>query len=488
MRIKTMKKNNLRKIVVILLLFTFAFTLIPFSSDSLDAYAASKYWKKYKASLANNGTHVKLSWSKLSKKQKKKVTGIMVYRGTTKGNMTAIKRLSKNATRFTDLGCQSGTTYYYQIKTYKKVKKYYNTKAKKWQKKKPKKKYIGETTTSYPTKNPSAVVYIRTKKASPSSSANPGGTGESGDQGSSDINTITVTDYLGVTRTGTLFGDTGYYVSNDGNLMSPMARYDRTVDGEFTIPGGTVMWQKNGVTFVKSQLSQPRENISVVGSSINFEVDMYNGDPDKLSFEIQNPTITVPEYTYINKVLTPLENTYVTAVNNGRTYRLTACYGVKQTKQQEYTTCAISFKNHSYNQEACGFVGGSVNVKIKYDGMSVGAFSFEPNKNANSNGLSPKRQEWLDVALAAVAANGGKKSYKEDMIAIENYVTATFPYSTYSCIGGAMILETYSIYAYDEYGFIANPPDATYESHMAFFKNSDAANGIYKKWETQGYK
>lgn len=428
------------------------------------------------------------------KKQKKKITGIVVYRGTTKGNMTAIKRLSKNATGFTDLGCQSGTTYYYQIKTYKKVKKYYNTKAKKWQKKKPKKKYIGETATSYPTKNPSAAVCIHTKKAPHSSSATPssstthGGTGGSGDQGGSTVDTITVTDYLGVTRTGTRSESERYYYTSDGIQMNPIAKYDRTVDGEFTIPGGTVMWQKNGVTFVKSQLSQPRENISVVGSSINFEVDMYNGDPDKLSFEIQNPTITVPEYTYINKVLTPLENTYVTAVNNGRTYRLTACYGVKQTKQQEYTTCAISFKNHSYNQEACGFVGGYVNVKIKYDGVSVGAFSFEPNKNANSNGLSPKRQEWLDVALAAVAANGGKKSYKEDMIAIENYVTATFPYSTYSCIGGAMILETYSIYAYDEYGFIANPPDATYESHMAFFKNSDAANGIYKKWETQGYK
>ena len=148
--------------------------------------------RNIKASPASNGAQVKLSWSKLSKKQKKKITGIVVYRGTTKGNMTAIKRLSKNATVFTDQGCKSGTTYYYQIKTYKKIKKYYNTKTKKWQKKKPKKKYRGETATAYPTKHPSAVVYIRTKKAphssstTPSSSATPGGKGEPGESGGSE--------------------------------------------------------------------------------------------------------------------------------------------------------------------------------------------------------------------------------------------------------------------------------------------------------------
>lgn len=486
------KKRCARKIVAILLLFTFAFTLLPFSSGSLDAYASSKYWKKYKASLANNGTHVKLSWSKLSKKQKKKVAGIMVYRGTTKGNMTAIKRLSKNATSFTDLGCQSGTTYYYQIKTYKKVKKYYNTKTKKWQKKKPKKKYIGETATSYPTKNPSAAVCIHTKKAphsssaTPSSSTTPGGTGGSGDQGGSTVDTITVTDYLGVTRTGTRSESERYYYTSDGIQMNPIAKYDRTVDGEFVVDGGVTMWQKNGVTFVKSQLTQPRTKSVYNGTGISYEIDVYNGNTDLLSFEIQNPTITVTGYDYVNKSLISFEETYVTAEKGNCTYRLVKYYGSDKTTSGSKTVFKAIFQDLNGDGHACGLVGGQVRVKIKYDGEYVGAFSFEPNKNANSNGLSPKRQEWLNVALEAVGSNGGN-DYEADMIAIKNYVTAHYPYSQYDCIGGASILETYSIYAYDEYGFIANPPDSANQNHYAFFKDSDAANGIYKKYQTEGY-
>ena len=464
--------------------------------------------RNIKASPASNGAQVKLSWSKLSKKQKNKVTGIMVYRGTTKGNMTAIKRLSKNATSFTDLGCKSGTTYYYQIKTYKKIKKYYNTKTKKWQKKKPKKKYRGETATAYPTKHPSAVVYIRTKKAphssstTPSSSATPGGKGEPGESGGSEATeptgeTKSITNYLGQTYVYEKLSSgkwkitdeygTFYLTDSEVNneINDPLRNH--LIDGEFTVSGGTVMWQKNGVTFVKSQLSQPRTASVYNGTGISYEIDVYNGNPDLLSFEIQNPTITVTGYDYVNKSLISFEETYVTAEKDSRTYRLVKYYGSDKTTSGSKTVFKAIFQDLNGDGHACGLVGGQVSVKIKYDGEYVGAFSFEPNKNANSNGLSPKRQEWLNVALEAIGSNGGK-DYEADMIAIENFVTANYPYSQYDCIRGALILETYSIYAYDEYGFIANPPDSANQNHYAFFKDSDAANGIYKKWETQGYK
>ncbi len=216
---------------------------------------------------------------------------------------------------------------------------------------------------------------------------------------------------------------------------------------------------------------------------------MYNGDASKLKLEVQNPIETVSTYS---DEFNPISQKFV--MLNGR--RLVRYCGVTQEKYNNQTTSTIKFGNLDSDLSSCGLVSGNVNVVVAYNGAKIGTITFNPNKNATSSGLHPKRQFYLDVAKAAVAANGGKKSYADDWHAIRDYVYDNYQYPPegesgtgpdyINCIGGARIFETYSMYEYNVYGFLAYPPDSTnYGSHVAFYRD-DAPNGI--KYETQGHK
>lgn len=268
---------KLKKIAVILIAFAVIFTSLPAAGGSLDAHAAS-YIKTLSTSAANTST-VSLSWTKLTKAQQKKVNGITVFR-----NGVAVANLSKKASSYTDSGLAAGTSYTYQIKTYKKtvkkVKMWYNKNTKKWQTKKPAKKYRGKSKTvkkaSYKYSNASPAKAVKTASAvrtatKPSggsgnssgggssssgnnsgSSSNGSGSNSGGNSGSSDAVTKTVTDYKGVTRTITRGKDSLGYYWYDSRITfdeSEMMKYDRTVPGTWTEDGKTYV-QRNGVTIV----------------------------------------------------------------------------------------------------------------------------------------------------------------------------------------------------------------------------------------------
>ena len=128
-----MKKIKLR-VITILLVFCVIFTGLPIMANTSNVYAAGSYWKKVKAVAGDGETVTAITWSKLTKKQQKKITGIAVFR-----DGKEVAKLKKTATRYADYDIHTGE-HTYQLKTYKKttkkVKMYYNKKTKAWQTKK----------------------------------------------------------------------------------------------------------------------------------------------------------------------------------------------------------------------------------------------------------------------------------------------------------------------------------------------------------------
>ena len=124
-------------------------------------------------------------------------------------------------------------------------------------------------------------------------------------------------------------------------------------------------------------------------------------------------------------------------------------------------------------------------INIIYDGRQMGRITYNPNPNGTP--MHPRRQAYFDIAQAAVDANGGPKSLEEDLEAIEEYVPANYTYDEINCLGGYQILESWSIYQYDVYGFqghgTALPNQDNYSSHVAFHLDSNPN----RFFETQGH-
>lgn len=151
-----------RKLAIFLLIFAVIFTGIPFCVGELDVHAAS-YWRNLSAK-ATGKTTVSVKWKALSKKQRKKISGIAVFRD---GRRVSV--LSKTSTSFKDKNLRTGTTYKYQLKTYKvkKQKQWFNKKTGVWQKKKPAKKYRGKSRKAKVYKYSNASPVRRAKTRSP---------------------------------------------------------------------------------------------------------------------------------------------------------------------------------------------------------------------------------------------------------------------------------------------------------------------------------
>lgn len=501
-------KRAIRSLSVVLLAFCVAFTSLPLLAGNLDASAMAKKKKKakvatkitlYASAYGQNGAS--LSWNKIKKPEK----GYAVFR-----DGHPIAHLGKKKLSFTDSGLSAGSTHYYQIKVYKtkKVKQWYNKKTGTWQKKKPKKKDRGKrrTITTYTYKRPSKYVYITTvaapKAATPAAkptTPSTGGGTSGGSQTTPTATTKTVTDYRGVTRTITKEKDGAEYiwVASDGKFTydnaNGLAKWDKTQNGTFTDNYGS-WYQVDGATFNTKQLNGTVTPDRLYNdTALAFKTEMYNGIADKLSIEIDRPTEPV---TTCDDSFNIINTEFV--MKDG--FRLVEYYGVNTTTERldtgaNITAKSIIFGNLDRDLSSCGFVSGDITITIKYNGKAVGSFKYNPNPNANSEGLHPYRAFFLDVAMSAV--NGSPKSFAEDWQTIRDYVNATYEYPPYGeggsgpdyldCIGGARVLETYSIYVDHKYGYLAHPKDATNkDTHIAFYLNEDT-QGLHK-YEAQGYK
>ncbi len=508
---KTEKRRNITgKALAILLAFAVAFTGMPAFAGGLDAHAASPYFRSFSAK-ATGQTGVKLTWKKLTSKQKKKISGIAVYR-----NGKLIRHISKKRTSYADNGLKAGTKYRYQVKTYriKKVKQWYNKKTGKWQKKKPAKMYRGKSrkkkTLVY--SNASGKKIVTTAQAV-SGDDNDGSTvldggdnggdnggsggGNSGDENLSEYDrltgaTLSCTDYLGKTHT-SYETASGYWTrfswEGSGNKPSQQLTqkadiiesinspyYNRTVDGEFTISGKTMI-QKGGVTF-----HIPADPASDGNTNRAMYVYMYNGDINKLDMSLEVGTIDIPTYTYEQE---PITRKYVM---KGK-YRLSEVYPAREsTRNEHYCECTdqLKIKSMSFNDLSCGFVSGNINIRVSYDFNGNG--KYENNEYIGTSvykvDADPARAEALRIATLATAETDG---YDADMKAIKAYLLAnyqesdTFEGVPMSCVGGAYILETWSIEKYGIYGFgsygSCPPGTPNYGSHVAFYPEANALSG-----------
>ena len=283
---------------------------------------------------------------------------------------------------------------------------------------------------------------------------------------------ITLTDYAGDTRT-FIKTSTGYWKEENGwtslrlTDRNNLAMYCKDVDGTFSASGldrGDYI-QKNGVAILAGELDEYSSDMPYA--------KMFNGDEEKLQIVIKNQLETFDSYTYDKE---PCKCTYV--MKDG--YRLTPYYGIKTEHEGKAVIKSISLipVDMLLHNVSCGFVSGEVVADVVYDGQIFGQIKKTVNRNADADGFSEGRRNYLNVALAAVNANGGPKNYTEDMRAIKAYIGTNYKYgekfgpSNMTCAGGAGVLDTYSIYKYGVYGFFGygsqSPGSANYGYHVAF--------------------
>ena len=503
-------KTITTKLLTILTAFAIMFTAVP--GVTLESYAAVKAPTRITGvRSAGSGTnYAAIRWKKPSKSQLKKMSGIAVFR-----NGAVVGTVGKKTTAFTDYSVAPGTRYSYSVRAFKTYKQYYNSKKGKWVNKKPKKsQWKGKRKrTAYKYGKASAAVSIATKSvshtesvATPQSSESPTGSSGGSTGGNAGSNTggttvdpygytgkvLSCTDYRGKTYEYKELNN-GYWMSsvtNDittkesatNNYNSP--RCNRTIQGEFK-DGGYTWYQTGG-----SNSATIKKNIKKSGN--NFAVEMYNGDPSKLTF--------TTNYTTSKITLHGSDGNYESAprtflMKNGK--RLVERYEDKvQTNSSNLTTKTAQFGHtNSYNNtskgypiswpDGTGFVSGTVTITAKYGDYTIGTTTLEVNPDANDAGLSPVRQDMLALCEEAVAfyKNGGstdnwsyadyqnaKKSslgeYNADMASIAHYISDTCAYgekrgniSCFTCVVCSTILETYSIAHYGVYGYQYHSPN-----------------------------
>ena len=295
---------------------------------------------------------------------------------------------------------------------------------------------------------------------------------------------VTVVSYRG--EKSELIVCNGKYYWNEDDLADDiplragvLIKYDRTVDGEFTDSYGAWI-QKGGVTFKKDDLvNQTKPTASTTPGYEQFKVEMFNGDPEKLEFSIVNPIRTISTYDEDKNPETRMyiasKRFLLTQVFDPRVYSGTAGSKIKE----------LRIGRLDDNITRCGFASENICINIIYDGHQMGRITYNPNPNGTP--MHPRRQTYFDIAQAAIDSNGGPKSLEEDLEAIEEYVAANYTYDEINCIGGYQILESWSIYQYDEYGFqghgTALPNQDNYSSHVAFHLDSNPN----RFFETQGH-
>ena len=284
---------------------------------------------------------------------------------------------------------------------------------------------------------------------------------------------VTLTNYRGET-TEVLKANGKYYkdeidLEDDWPLkQSYLIKHDRTIDGEFTDNNGTWI-QKNGVTFCKKDiLNQTKPYGSSDPYTLRFLVEFYNGNPDKLEFEIENPIKTVHSYNYMFE---PTDYEYITV--NGE--NLVEYWGTDSRVNGNCVTKELRIGRLANSFMRCGFVNGDINIRIKYNGEQIGSITYNPCENDGD--MYSERQKYLDIDRAAIEANGGPKSFQEDLHAIERYIYNNYTYDEMNCIDGFYALETWSIYQYGVTGFsgpgVLTPDDSAYGFHSEFHLDSD---------------
>ena len=482
--------------------FAVFFSLLPMLSEGYTANAGT-YWKRFRA-RSRGETSVTLTWSKLSRSQQRRISGIAVYRD---GKFR--KRISKYAKSFTDTRLKAGSRHAYQLKTYKRysrtVRLYYNKNTGKWQtkyirgaKSKRFKKY------KYRYSHTSARSVVRTDTPydpgdgddsgdgdDPGNGDDPATGDDPGDQPTTDPKMVQITDYKGNTIT-----------VEEGSAQYNDPRYNRNIDGTFT-DGSKKYIQKSGVTFILR-----RDPSGVIYTA-------YNGDASKMSLEHSKMNEEEEYRAWNYNVNFQVNETAYDAFHNptyemvkyirgDRGRRLADVITTTESKSN-YTRIKITFSEYKIDS-------GSVTVTAKYDGEIVDTATINLGTELGSDGLDASSRNQYEIAKNAVAffesGNGiptrlqqseyqrlktTEGEYYAHMKAIMAYVAENFLYEEMSCWGGAEILEIYSILEYEEFGHMIRPYfDAETNpntGHMGFRPNSYCDKGWFGRYfDTAGHR
>lgn len=126
------------KLFAIIMAATLIFTGLPISVHAATPKKPAKVTGVAKKAVGTN--YITVKWTRI--KNNKNTKGYVVYRYTS-GAWKSIKRVGKNTLEYKNTGLKANTNYKYRVRAYNsyKQKQYYNSRTKKWQVKKPAKKY-----------------------------------------------------------------------------------------------------------------------------------------------------------------------------------------------------------------------------------------------------------------------------------------------------------------------------------------------------------
>ena len=513
-------KKKISRLAAVMLAFAVAFTMMPTMTGTLDAHAAS-YIKTLNTSAAGQNA-VNLSWTKLSKKQQKKVHGITIFR-----HGQAVANLSKKAGSYTDAGLAAGTTYTYQVKTYtkkiKKTKMWKNKATGALQKKAPSKKQkknfkkVTVKNTTYKYSNASPARSVRTASApaptpapapstptTPSVPSSGGGTGgdDGGNSGGQTQNPRTAyncVDYLGESHT--LWRDTNgkiYDSQTGGSVVSNPAMYDKTVDGSWSAQNSS-SWKKNGNFYQKN------------GVTLNYltdtSVNVFNGSASKIKFEIVEETKAF-KFGYRNDTTGPVEYMDINCVMIGEDRLCTYDTYTGTDYSSLYFTIGTADDIYGFD----GYIDGTVHANAYYDFNGDGKWTTDEKITASPLTRDIKKStrtaKALEIAKAAIkdAADNpdayadifayNLPDYQTDILIIQHYMLSHYNYYTDSnidgsglnarCNGGANVLKVWSAYKYHVYGFVGCAPGG--DDHVAFYPGIDGVNKGYVSRDTVYYE
>lgn len=326
--------------------------------------------------------------------------------------------------------------------------------------------------------------------------------------------TVTVTDYLGVTRTFTKKSTDSMWTctaSSDGSTgfgTNQMVRYDKNIDGTFKNNNNHTLRTYHGATFNVTAI----DNFQTDDRTMSFyTVEMYNGDPSKLQLVLdsdvqileRNTFEETGKYTY-----TPKKKYYYYKNGHpiGKTYDDGAfAKDVKESKSGYTLNKKVFYVNNSAMSigDALGIWTDKFNVTVKYDGEVIGTVHVDTAKDVffgpswttdNCNGMSPFRRKALEIAQQALRVKGKSGNLDTDLNRIDEYVKENYSYAepitvdgatvTMTCYFGAIILETYSIYEFGEFGFEGSGSNynASSGKHSVFVLDKSP----HPYYETQG--
>ena len=272
------------------------------------------------------------------------------------------------------------------------------------------------------------------------------------------------------------------------SLTNPnLPLYNRNLNGEFTTGGGAKMLNQSGATF---DLTTFGEFDTIIG---RYMFTAYNLDESKLQIVSHDAEIkTIDTYTLERNPQKTQKTYYVKTINNVD-YRLAYARSDKKT----YTTEKVgNTKTNVYVEFMCdataigngmGLCATTVDFQVKYDDKIIGTIKTDSTRTTYHRNwsadqfqdikMSPVREKCWQIAIKAV---GQPVDYDTDMKKIEQYIKNKYYYGEkvyyekdgselfeMKCTGGALVLETYSILMYDEYGF-TTPRGGINNDHRSF--------------------